>query len=368
VIVGVNLLWLVPGEVGGSETWITDLLRHLPEGPEVPEVVLFAPPPVLAAHPDLARRFRAVVAPAWVGPSRPLRVLAEATWLAVAARRAGVDVLYHPGGTVPVLRLTPAVVTIHDLQPLVLPGNFSWAKRLYLRARLRPSARSARIVTAISDYTSEGIQERLGVAAARLVITPPAVDVDPTPSEVDVAGLYELARPWFVYPAITYPHKRHDVVVRATAQVPDALLVLTGGAGPEELAVARLVDELGLADRVVRTGRVPFERLDALYRGAVACVFPSHYEGVGIPVLEAMARGCPVIAADATALPHVVGDAGDLVAAGDVDAWAAAMQRMITDRSHREGLIAAGHHRVRRWAPEVSAAKLVDAWRRAAPA
>jgi glycosyltransferase involved in cell wall biosynthesis len=257
------------------------------------------------------------------------------------------------------------VVTIHDLQPLVLPGNFSRVKRLYLRARLRPSARSARVVTAISEYTSEGLQQRLGVPADRIVVTPPAVDVDPVASTVDVAGLYGLDRPWFVYPAITYRHKRHDVAVRATAAVPDALLVLTGGPGPEELAVAHLVDELGLAERVVRTGRVPFERLDALYRGAMACVFPSEYEGVGIPVLEAMARGCPVIAADATALPHVVADAGDLVAAGDVEAWAAAMQRMVADPSHRQSLIEAGRDRVRRWAPEASAAKLVTAWRRA---
>jgi alpha-1,3-rhamnosyl/mannosyltransferase len=158
------------------------------------------------------------------------------------------------------------------------------------------------------------------------------------------------------------------VVVRATALVPDALLVLTGGAGPEELAVARLVDDLELTGRVVRTGRVPFERLDALYRGAVACVFPSQFEGVGIPVLEAMARGCPVIAADATALPHVVGDAGDLVAAGDVEAWAAAMRRMAADSTHRAALIEAGRARVRRWAPEVSAAQLVAAWRQAGPA
>lgn len=368
MIVGVNLLWMVPGEVGGSETWICELLGHLPDDADVPEVVIFAPPAVYDAHPWL-ERFRTVRAPRFVGPSRTLRVAAEAIWLAVAARRAGVDLLYHPGGTVPLLRLTPAIVTIHDLQPLVHPQHFSWLKRVYLRLRLGPSVRSARLVTAISEFTRGEIRDRLGVPDEKIAVTPPAVEPDPEPvGEIDVVGHYQLDRPWFLYPAITYRHKHHDTVLRALAEVDGAMLVLTGGQGPEEAAVRGLIRELGLTDRVRRIGRVPFSHLDALYRGAVACVFPSQFEGVGIPVLEAMARGCPVVAADATALPFVVGDAGDLVAGGDVAAWSAAMQRLLDDPDHRSKLIDAGRSRVLRWAPRSSARQLVDAWIKAARA
>jgi alpha-1,3-rhamnosyl/mannosyltransferase len=365
VIVGVNLLWMVPGEVGGSETWITGLLRQLATESGGPDVVVFAPPVVLDAHPWISR-FRVVPAPAAVGPSRPLRVVAESTWLAWAARKAGVELLYHPGGTIPVVRLTPAVVTVHDLQPLVNPEHFSALKQGYLRARLGPSVRASRVVTAISEYTRGELQTRLGVLDERLAVTPPAIDPDPpVVAGVDVATSYDLDRPWFVYPAITYPHKDHATIVRALRHLPDALLVLTGGEGPEEEALRRLVADLGLADRVRRTGRVDFGHLDALYRGAVACVFPSRFEGVGIPVLEAMARGCPVIAADATALPFVVGQAGDLVPVGDPLAWAEAMARMLQDTEHRAALVASGRRRVLRWAPEASAAKLVEAWSRA---
>lgn len=368
MIVGVNLLWMVPGEVGGSETWITGLLDHLATNAHGhgPEVVVFAPPAVFDAHPWLSR-FRVVTAPAAVGPSRPLRVLAESSWLAVAARRAGVDLLYHPGGTIPVVRLTPAVVTIHDLQPLVLPEHFSPLKLAYLRARLGPSAHASRLVTAISEFTRDELQARLGVPDERIAVTPPAIDPDPPAiGGVDVVEAYDLDRPWFLYPAITYPHKDHATLVRALADLPDTLLVLTGGQGLEEEAIAQLARSFGVADRVRRTGRVAFADLDALYRGAVACVFPSRFEGVGIPVLEAMARGCPVIAADATALPFVVGSAGDLVPVGDPAAWAAAMGRLLDDPSHRDALIVAGRQRVRRWAPAASARKLVDAWSSAA--
>jgi alpha-1,3-rhamnosyl/mannosyltransferase len=365
VRVGVNLLWLVPGEVGGSETWITELLAELEGRDHRPELVVFASPTVLAAHRFL-RSFEVVEAPEGVGPSRVVRVAAEATWLAWAARRARLDILYHPGGTVPLLRATPSVVTIHDLQPLVFPENFSKVKLAYLRRRLGPSVRSARLVTAISEYTRTELRDHLGVPDERVAVTPPAVDPDPAPvGAMDVVSLYRLDRPWFVYPAITYRHKDHATVVRAMADVPDSLLVLTGGPGPAEQHVTELVAELGLADRIRRTGRIDFAQLDALYRGAVACVFPSRFEGVGIPVLEAMARSCPVIAADATALPFVVGSAGDLVPVGEPPAWAAAMVRLRHDDAHRAELVAAGRQRVQRWAPAASAQRLVDAWERA---
>lgn len=359
--VGVNLLWVVPGEVGGSETWVTGLLGHLAEARRRPgvDVVVFAAPALLAAHPWLDA-FEVVRAPDRVGPSRPLRVVAESTWLAVAARRARVDVLHHGGGTVPPLRATPSVLTIHDLQPLHNPASFHPVKLRYLRARIGPSIRAARVVTAVSEFTRDDIAARFGVEP---VVTPPAVDPDPAPSGVDVRSLLGLDRPWFLYPAITYEHKRHATLVRALADVPDAILVLTGGAGPAEDDLRGLAARVGVADRVHRTGRIGFDVLDALYRGAVACAFPSSFEAVGLPVLEAMARGCPVLAADATALPSVVGAAGELVPLDDAGAWSAAMTRLLGDEGRQADLAARGRERVRAWAPEASAGKLLDAWR-----
>jgi glycosyltransferase involved in cell wall biosynthesis len=353
------------------------LLSHLAAHPVAGvEVVAFATPALLAAHPWL-EAFEVVRAPAAVGPRRPVRVAAESTWLAFAARRRRVDLLHHLGGTIPPLRATPAVLTIHDLQPLHFPEHFGRLKRSYLQARLGPSARRARLVTAVSEFTRADVIARLGVAAHDVLLTPPAVDPDPAPpgdvddaegDDADVWRALRLDRPWFVYPAITYAHKDHATVVRALADVPDALLVLTGGAGPEEANLRVLAERSGVADRVRRPGRVPVGVLDRLYRGAVACTFPSRFEAVGLPVLEAMARGCPVLAADATALPAVVGGAGELVPPGDAAAWAAAMNRRLDagDDERRRELVALGRRRVQAWAPEASVARLVDAWEAAA--
>ena len=124
--VGINLLWLVPGEVGGSETWMVDLLAAVAaDHPPDIEIVCFTTAAVDDAHPFIADSFATVRAPAVVGSSRPGRVLAESTWLAVAARRAKAAVLHHPGGTIPPVRATPAVLTVHDLQPLAFPEHFT---------------------------------------------------------------------------------------------------------------------------------------------------------------------------------------------------------------------------------------------------
>jgi len=369
--VGINLLWLVPGEVGGSETWMVDLLAAVAaDPPRDIEIVSFTTAAVDDAHPFIADSFETVRAPAFIGSSRPGRVVAESSWLAVAARRANAEVLHHPGGTIPLVRATPTLLTIHDLQPLAFPEHFTPIKRTYLRARLGPSARRARLVTAVSEFTAADVAARLRVDAARIVLTPPAVDPDPAPSALDaetVAFAHRLPARWFVYPAITYPHKNHAVLLRALAELRashgDVGLVLTGGAGPAEASVRSLAERLGVADLVRRPGRVGLDHLDRLYRGAVACTFPSKYEAVGLPVLEAMARSCPVVAADTDGLRATVGDAGDLVDADDASAWAEAMRTLLDDDGHRQARITAGRARVQAWTPAASAARLVDAWR-----
>src|SRR5690606_16446465 len=144
--------------------------------------------------------------------------------------------------------------------------------------------------------------------------------------------------PYVVHPAITYPHKNHLVLLEAVSRVPGLHAVLTGGPAGNEEAVTRRAAAPDLAGRVHRLGRVPRADLDALLAGAVALAFPSRYEGFGVPVLEAMALGCPVAAADATALPEVVGDAGLLVGPDDVAGWAEALGRLSGDAGERRRL------------------------------
>ena len=185
----------------------------------------------------------------------------------------------------------------------------------------------------------------------------------------EIRERYEIEGPFFVYPAITYPHKNHLVLVEAFARVleghPGTTLVLTGAKGSMETQVAAEVKNLGIESNVRRLGYVPARDLDALYHEAVALTFPSRFEGFGAPVLEAMSRSCPVIAADATALPEVVGDAGLLVSPDNSDEWCQAMSDLIRDAEARERLAKAGIERAGDFTWGRSADILEDAYRHA---
>lgn len=370
--IGVNLLWLVPGVVGGSEEYTVRLLTAIAERPPADiELSLFVLRPFVEEYGELAAQFPTDVCPL-ADRAKAVRIAAESSWLAVAARRRRCDLLHHAGGTIPFVRSAPAVVTVHDLQPLLLPDNsHGLVKRAYLHQRLPPSVRRSRLVITLTEYTRRTIIERFGVSGDHVVLAPPGYTsalVEEPPH--DPAEVYDIDRPFFLYPAITYPHKNHVTLVRAFARVvdqgDDVLLVLTHRPDTEERNVHEVAASLGVADRIRRLGHVPRGDLDWLYRNAIALTFPSRFEGFGLPVLEAMGHGCPVIAADATALPEVVGESGVLVDPEDDAAWAAAMLDVRRDAARREWLVEAGLARVTEFRWSASADKLLDAYRRAA--
>ncbi|HYF47618.1 MAG TPA: glycosyltransferase family 1 protein [Acidimicrobiales bacterium] len=370
-LVGVNLCWMVTGEVGGSESYLTRVLTGVAEGAPAFDYRLFVLPGFAAAHPELAAAFPVDVAPV-TGRQRSLRVAAESTWLANRARRAGVDVMHHGGGTVPPGPRRRTVLTIHDLQYLTYPEFFSSTKRRYLDAVMPRSARRSDVVVTPSAFVKDTVVERLGVPSERIRVVPIPAELhppEPAPSD-EVRARYGLGeRPFFLYPAITYPHKNHIVLVEAMSAVvdrhPEAALVLTAGSAGAESALEAEIFRRNLAGHVRRTGRVAAADLERLYLDATALVMPSRYEGFGAPVVEAMQRGCPVIAANVTALPEIVGDAGILIDPGDVGGWADAMCRLLDDGAVGDDLAARGNARVSAFAADRAAAALEDAYRQA---
>jgi alpha-1,3-rhamnosyl/mannosyltransferase len=377
VKVGVNLLWLVPGVVGGSEEYVTRLLRGLDDlDPPGLDVRLYALDELATAHPDLVERFPTRTL-ALRGRLKALRVGAETTWLARQVRRDGLDVIWHPGGVVPPLTGGVAtVLTVHDLRPLDMPAGFSRTKVAYLRTVLPRSVRRADQVTAPSQQVVDEVVRRFGVDPRRARPIPHGIGsalFDPVdPVEIDrVRRTYGLDdRRWLIYPVITYPHKDHGTLIDAFARLapahPDVDLVLTGGEGAAEQAVATAIAGSGVADRVHRTGRIPRADLDALIGGAAAVAFPSRYEGFGNGALEGLAKGVPVVAADATSLPEVVGDGGLLVPPGDVAAWAEALATVLDEPALAARLGAAGRAHAARFTDRAGAEALVLTLRSAA--
>lgn len=367
----VNLTWLVPGVVGGSEEATTDALRAVREvGSDDLEVHLAVLEPFLTAHPDLVDAFEVHVLDLR-GGSRAARVLAEQTWLASRTRRLGAEVVHHAGGVVPLVHPGRVVLTVHDLQPLDLPGNFSAVKRTYIRAMAGRSARTAAVVCTPSEFVRRRVVDLLHVPSERVVVVPWSTRFATHLEPAGATATTSSSEVFFLYPATTHPHKNHLVLLEAfalvAAEVPDVRLVLPGREGPCEDAVRARIAALGLADRVDRTGRVPRDRIEQLYRDAVATLVPSRYEGFGLPALEAMARRCPVVVSGSGSLAEV-SRPEDRVDPDDVTGWAEAMHAVLdltpAERSERAE---AGVRLAERFTPQLTATRLLDAYRLAAP-
>jgi glycosyltransferase involved in cell wall biosynthesis len=311
-MVGISLLTLVPGELGGSETYVRELLRGLGRvGAHDYRVLL---PPVA---PDAAEGLPSVVARDYrAARTPPQRVLAMSL-ATVRPPRLDADLVHYPL-TLRVPRVAaPSVVTLHDLQHLDLPAMFPRAERIFRNVAWHRSIRGAARVIVISEFVRDRAVARLGLEASRIRVVPLGLDHE----QLAPGGGRE---PFLLYPARRWPHKNHARLFDAFALVrrerPDLRLVLTGGG-----------DFSDLPDRVESRGHLAWPEVVSLMQRASALVFPSLYEGFGLPPLEAMACGCPVACSNAAALPEVVDDAARLFDPHDPRAIADAILEVLAD-------------------------------------
>ena len=348
--VAMNMLWCVPGRVGGSEEYFVRQLLGLSQLADRCAVTAFVPRGFIDVHPEVAAAGEVVEA-GHDCLSRVRRVFTENTWL--HARSKGFDLVHHGGGTMPSRSSSPSVVTVHDLQYLTYPQYFTRTKLAYLGRRVPNAVRRATVVTAVGVDPSRVVVVRHGIEST--------LGSSPTP-EAELRRRFSITTPRvLVYPAITHPHKNHEFLLRLMASAwsdPQLGIVFAGGAGLADDDVSRLVSELGLSSRVVRTGRVSPADRDGLIAMAEAVVFPSKFEGFGAPVLEAMAIGTPVIASDATALPEVIADGG-IVRGLEANLWADALDVV---RERRSELIAKGRARSANFSAAESARDLLGAY------
>jgi len=243
----------------------------------------------------------------------------------VAARRRGCGLVHLPAGLGPMAGSFPAVVTVHDVMPIRFPYLFRPWYRYYAGAVMPRLARRAHAVIADSNASKGEIVEWLRVPAERVSVVPLGVDpvfrplAPDDPWAADVRRRHDLPRDFVLVVGAIEPRKNLPRVLEALRQVrahPGAPAPTLVHAGPEAWrpeAVAGAVRHLGLADAVRFLGYVPVEELRALYGLARVFVYPSLWEGFGMPVLEAMACGCPVVTSNVSSLPEVAGDAAVLV-------------------------------------------------------
>ena len=350
--VGISLLTLSPGDAGGSETYARQLAGALGRVGMHDYTVL-----VPARAKDAAEGLPTVeVKDPLVGKRGPFRIammaLAARRTRAVTTQVAEFDVLHYPLTVPSPGTQAPTVVTLHDTQHRDLPEFFGPARRSFRRIAYDRAARGAAAVIVTSEFVRGRAVELLDLDPGRVHVIPHAID-----HSVFRPGDEEL-EPIILYPARPWPHKNHTRLFEAFAVLhetrPQLLLVLTGGA----------LDRLEpLPEGVENLGPVPAEHLASLYRRAACLVYPTKYEGFGLPVLEAMACGCPVAASNAGAIPEVAGDAAVLFDPTDVDAMATAMLEADT---RREELRKRGLARAARYTWDETARRHDDVYRAAA--
>jgi glycosyltransferase involved in cell wall biosynthesis len=297
------------------------------------------------------------------------RALAMAAARALPARAArdvpeGLDVLHFPV-TVPIpsMRL-PRVATVYDVQHHDLPEFFSPVERAYRRWAYDGAAREADVVLTTSAWSRERLVELLDLDPKRVEAIHMGVDARrftpiPTPVDERLPGELGLPERFLVYPANLWPHKNHGRLVEALARANDEelCLVLTGHDYGRLQRLTAHAERLGVTGRVLHLGYVDQEALPALYRLAVAMVFPSLYEGFGSPPVEAMACGCPVAASPRGSLAEVCGGASLELEPESVESIAAAIDRIGSDAGLQERLRCAGIERAKlfSWAAAATA-------------
>jgi glycosyltransferase involved in cell wall biosynthesis len=288
-------------------------------------------------------------------------------------RRIGADVFHGTLNVVPLACPIPSVVTIHDLAFIRFPQTFRAYNRTYLDFATRLTARRAARILTVSEHTRREVIGLLGVPPERVVVTPNAARAHFRPPPIgaidQLRARHGLPERFLLYVGTLEPRKNLTTLLEAFAEVArrtDATLLIGGGKGWLYTPIFERLAALGLRDRVRFVGYIDEEELPLWYAAATVFVFPSIYEGFGMPPLEAMACGTPVVTSNTSSLPEVVGDAGIMVDPHDAAALAAALTQLLNDADLRADLRTRGLQRAARFTWSTTAERTLRAYEDAA--
>jgi glycosyltransferase involved in cell wall biosynthesis len=344
--IGINALYLIPGGVGGTEIYLRELLAAMAALDPTNEYFVFSN---LETQSDLVpKQANFHWKPQAVHARfRPGRILWEQIVLPLEAARYRLDVLFNPGFTAPVFALCRQVTVFHDLQHKRHPEYFRWFDLPFWRFLLWAAARRSRRLIAVSEATRSDLLRfyrflRERIPSERVVVI--AHGVEPAFSTLDRSR----TESYLLCVSTLHPHKNLPRLIRAYGRTQrDFRLILAGLRGFHAESVERLIEEMGLRNSVQLTGWVPRQALYSLYERARAFVYPSTFEGFGMPVLEALAAGIPVACSDIPPLREVAGDSALFFDPLNEGAITTAIERITTDQELRRTLSLAGPERAR---------------------
>ena len=349
--IGIDATALPPQPVGAGN-YIIQLVRALAEANFDVQLVIFAQKkgPALIDLPEERWVEWRIVEDLSPGS----RLVWEQTRLPSLVRSTKIDLLHSLHYTRPLRLPCASVVTFHDMTFFLFPQLHTWARRLFFPTAMRISARQADAIITVSESTRQDAIRLLAIDpgkifTAQLGVDPSFRTINDLGEKSRVIAKYNLPERFILYLGTIEPRKNLPILIRAYRQLVNSgtshKLVLVGKYGWMYEDVLDLVDELGLEDKVFFAGYVPQDDLPLVYNLASLFVYPTIYEGFGLPALEAMACGVPVITSQIASLPEIVGDAGILIPVNNVEALSEAMSRVLGDSTLREKLIKDGQLR-----------------------
>ena len=344
--IGINALYMIPGGVGGTEIYLRALLEALDRVGAPHRFYVFINAETQGVLTPPSPRFE-FVASGVRAKNRSWRLIWEQVVYPARLRSLGIDVTLNPGYTSPMLSPCPAVTVFHDLQHLRHPEYFRWFDLPFWKLFLWASARRSAAIIAVSEATEQDFLKHYKVNASRVRVVHHGVDPE-------FFGIRErrsaTSQPRYVLSVSTlHPHKNFRRLLVAYADFvekrPDVRLVIAGLRGFDSAAIAELIRELNLVEKVQCTGWIPRDELYRLFAGADAFIYPTTFEGFGMTLLEGLAAGLPVACSDIEPVRSIAGDAAllfDPQSTGEIEN---ALLRITEDEELRNCLRHAGPRR-----------------------
>lgn len=380
--IGIYTLFLTPGRIGGIETYLRNLVAALGGVDQSNRYTLFVGDHNRSIFKDITHPNFELITLSFQPPRHPflIRLLRRLkiipAYVAQQIETYPLDLLHYPGTTIdqPEIK-SPCVLTIHDIQQEYFPEFFSTETLAWRKATFKPSAQKARRIITVSEYTRQTVIEKFNVPAQKVRAIHSGVNAQfhPRISRETMTHLrqkYNLPQKFIFFPANPWPHKNHARLFEALKLLKQKYrtscrLVLSGVFESEQVNLQSLAISAGVPEDVYILGYIPYEDLPALYSAATALVFPSLFEGFGLPILEAMACGCPVICSNTTSLPELAGEAAFLIDPLDVAQMAEAIYNVLSFESLRDSLREKGLARVQNFSWERAARETIEVYQSA---
>ena len=369
--IGISTLVTIPGGIGGIQTYLQKLIENLAKIDKENEYFLFAAPWNEDLFKIKQKNFKKLICRV---PAKPLflRVLYEQILLPLLAWRNKIDVFHFPANFSLSIPFCPSVLTLHDITPLVSLELIPPVPRYYWKLAYKLSTRRVDSIITVSYSSKEDIAKFLAVPEEKIKVIyhgnrPRTLEI----KDESISNLYQNKKekfPYILWVGKMYTHKNLPRLLRAYSKLVKTWhikhqLVLCGMKGWGYSSFMETVKELNLQDRVIFKGYLPDNELELVYSNASLFIFPSLSEGFGLPILEAMSYGVPVITSNYGSMAEVAGDAALLVDPYNIDKIAEAMYKVLTDQDLRKNLINKGLERAKQFSWEKTAKETLGVYK-----